>query len=83
MKPLRWLTGFRRSTRYQLLRLTVSKLKKEDVALLLEKILYEFPITQLQFFIPKWVEMLPADSELKSQILSQIKVLHEEAFTHS
>ena len=49
-------------------------MKKEDVALLLEKILYEFPITQLQFFIPKWVEMLPADSELKSQILSQIKV---------
>ena len=50
------------------------QLKKEDVALLLEKILYEFPIAQLQFFIPKWVEMLPADSELKSQILSQIKV---------
>ena len=50
------------------------QLKKEDVALLLEKILYEFPISQLQFFIPKWVEMLPADSELKSQILSQIKV---------
>ena len=50
------------------------QLKKEDIALLLEKILYEFPIAQLQFFIPKWVEMLPADSELKSQILSQIKV---------
>ena len=50
------------------------QLKKEDIALLLEKILYEFPISQLQFFIPKWVEMLPADSELKSQILSQIKV---------
>lgn len=50
------------------------QLKKEDIALLLEKILYEFPISQLQFFIPKWVEMLPTDSELKSQILSQIKV---------
>ena len=50
------------------------QLKKEDIALLLEKILYEFPVSQLQFFIPKWVEILPTDSELKSQILSQIKV---------
>ena len=49
------------------------QLKKEDVAQILEKILYEFPVTQLQFFIPKWVEMLPAASELKGQILSQIK----------
>lgn len=49
------------------------QLKKEDVAQILEKILYEFPVTQIQFFVPKWVEMLPADHELKAQILSQIK----------
>ena len=49
------------------------QLKKEDVAQILEKLLYEFPVTQLQFFVPKWVEMLSVDSELKSQILTQIK----------
>ena len=55
------------------LALNCEQLKKEDIAQILEKILYEFPVTQLQFFIPKWVEMLPAASELKGQILSQIK----------
>ena len=49
------------------------QLKKEDVSRILEKILYEFPVTQIQFFVPKWVEMLPADHELKGQILSQIR----------
>lgn len=66
--------GLQKKYQVPVVAVNCEQLKKEDVALLLEKILYEFPITQLQFFIPKWVEMLPADSELKSQILSQIKV---------
>ena len=49
------------------------QMKKEDVTQILEKVLYEFPITEIRFFISKWVEMLPADSELKSQVLSQIR----------
>ena len=49
------------------------QLKKEDVAKILEQVLYEFPITEIRYFIPKWVEMLPKDHELKAQILSQIR----------
>ena len=49
------------------------QLRKEDVSRILEKILYEFPVSEIQFFIPKWVEILPADHELKSQILAQIR----------
>lgn len=49
------------------------QLRKEDVTRILEKILYEFPISEIRYFVPKWVEMLPPDHELKSQILSQIK----------
>lgn len=32
-----------------------------------------FPVSQIQFFIPKWVEMLPMDHELKQQLLTQIR----------
>ena len=49
------------------------QLKKEDVTRILEEILYEFPVTEIRYFIPKWVEMLPKDHELKAQILSQIR----------
>lgn len=61
--------------KYQVSALSVNceQLRKEDVSRILEKVLYEFPISEIRFYIPKWVEMLPADHELKSQILSQIK----------
>ena len=66
--------------KYQVSALTVNcePLRKEDVVRILEKILYEFPVCQIQFFIPKWVEMLSADQELKSQLLMQIKGLMEK-----
>lgn len=49
------------------------QLNKEDILKILEKILYEFPISQVQFYIPKWVEMLPAEHELKANLLEQIQ----------
>lgn len=49
------------------------QLRREDITRILENILYEFPVSQIQFFIPKWVEMLSPDHELKKQILDQIR----------
>ena len=51
------------------------QLRKEDVSRILEKVLYEFPVSEIRFFIPKWVEILPADHEIKAQILSQIQTI--------
>lgn len=61
--------------KYQVTTVTANceQLRKEDICRILEKILYEFPVSEIQFFIPKWVEMLPLDHELKSQVLAQIK----------
>ncbi len=50
-----------------------SQLKEEDIKNILEKCLLEFPITRLNFFIPKWVEILPNDHWLKAEIISCIK----------
>ena len=33
--------------------------------------LYEFPIERVEFFIPKWTEMLSADHPVKSEIIAQ------------
>lgn len=61
--------------KYQVSAMAVNceQLRREDVSRILEGILYEFPVSEIQFYIPKWVEMLPLDHELKAQILSQIK----------
>ena len=49
------------------------QLRKEDVTRILSNILYEFPVSEIQFFVPKWVEMLPNDHELKLKLLEQIR----------
>ena len=61
--------------KHQVTALTVNcdQLRKEDITRILEKVLYEFPVSQIQFFIPRWVEMLPMDHELKQQLLTQIR----------
>lgn len=49
------------------------QLKKEDICRILEKILYEFPISEISYFVPKWVEMLENHHELKQELMKQIK----------
>lgn len=42
-----------------------AQLKKEDITKIMETILSEFPIAQIDFFTPKWIEMLPYEHWLK------------------
>lgn len=49
------------------------QLRKEDITRILEKILYEFPVSEIRYYIPKWTEMLKTEHELKAQILGQIR----------
>ena len=51
------------------------QLRRDDVTRIMEKILYEFPIVQMEFFIPKWVEILPTDHYLKAELLDCIREL--------
>ncbi len=51
------------------------QLKKEDIHRLLEKILYEFPLTAVEFYFPKWMDMLPVDHAVKQDLLRQIREL--------
>ena len=49
------------------------QLRKEDILQMLEKILYEFPLQQVEFYIPKWVELLEDDHPLKAELLQNIR----------
>lgn len=51
------------------------QLKREDIHRILENILYEFPISAIEFYMPKWVEMLPADNAVKKDMVEKIRGL--------
>ena len=62
-------------TEYQVpvLPLNCEQLRKEDVVKIFENILKEFPITKVEFYLPKWVEMLSDDSKIKQDLLTGAK----------
>ena len=49
------------------------QLRNDDVTSILEKVLYEFPIVQMEFYIPKWVEMLSSEHYLKEELISCVQ----------
>lgn len=62
---------------YQVSALSVNceQLRREDIHRILEKILYEFPLVSMAFYIPKWVETLPPDHSIKESMLKGVREL--------
>ena len=51
------------------------QLKRDDITRIMENVLSVFPITEIDFFMPKWAEMLPKDHWLKVDLLASVKNL--------
>ena len=57
------------------------QLKKEDIYHILEVLLLGFPLTSVEFYMPKWVEMLPLEHEMKSSLVNAVKSFMEHKNT--
>ena len=49
-----------------------AQLKEDDIYKIMSELLYEFPVTEVQFMIPKWVEMLGMDHEVKQDLICHV-----------
>ena len=69
--------------RYGVSAVTVNceQLKKDDINMLLENVLYEFPISSIEFYMPKWVEMLSGDNRMKQDMIAGIKNIMKDYST--
>ena len=48
---------------------------RDDINQIMEKVLYEFPVTMIEFYMPKWVEMLANTHKLKADLIDKIRTL--------
>ena len=66
--------------KYQVAALAVNceQLREDDIHHIMEKVLLEFPISEVQFYIPKWVEMLPRSHKIKQEILQYIRSILDD-----
>lgn len=54
------------------------QLKEDDIYKILEEVMFEFPVSEIQFFVPKWVEMLPRDHAIKQDLLENIRSVMDQ-----
>lgn len=63
------------SEKYQVTVLPVNcaQLKEEDIHMIMQNILLEFPICSMAFYMPKWVDMLPVSHPMKQCLMGDIR----------
>lgn len=49
------------------------QLNEQDVNRILEQMLYEFPVVKLEFFMPKWIEVLDMEHPVKQALIHYAK----------
>ena len=49
------------------------ELDEEDVTAIIRGVLYEFPVKELDLFLPPWVDALPFDHPIKSELYTAIR----------
>jgi len=57
------------------------QMKEADIQRILKEALYEFPVSQMEFYMPKWVEMLPYEHEMKRALIDTVRSLLENVTT--
>ncbi len=57
------------------------QLKKEDIYRILETLLLEFPLTSVEFYMPKWVEMLAISHPIKASVIDAVRRFMESKNT--
>lgn len=50
---------------------------EEDFAQILQRLLYEFPLTQVEFTLPAWLQALPQDHPVIAELISSVKGVAE------
>lgn len=68
----------RQQYKVQAIPVNCEQLKEEDIHKIMKAVLFEFPIAEVQFFIPKWVEMLPREHDIKQELLVHIREVMEQ-----
>ena len=54
------------------------QLREEDILRVMVKVLFVFPISEVQFYIPKWVEMLPREHKINVDLIQHMREIMQQ-----
>ena len=51
----------------------IEQLRIEDINTILEQVMYEFPISVIEFYTPKWMDIMNTNNPMKQEIIEVLK----------
>lgn len=57
----------------KVLPVNIDQLKREDITNVLEQVMYEFPVSVLEFYAPKWMDIMSVHNPMKQDILEKLR----------
>ena len=51
----------------------IDQLKKEDIINLLEQVMYEFPLSVVEFYTPKWMDIMSVSNPMKEELIEKLR----------
>lgn len=61
--------------------LNIEQLKKNDITMLLEQIMYEFPVSLIEFYTPKWMDIMDTSNPMKQEIIERLREIMNKVRT--
>ena len=51
----------------------IDQLKKEDIINVLEQVMYEFPLSVVEFYTPKWMDIMSISNPMKEELIEKLR----------
>ena len=51
----------------------IEQMKREDITDILEQVMYEFPLTVIEFYTPKWMDMMSVKNPIKQDLIDKLR----------
>ena len=61
--------------------LNIEQLKRDDITMILEQVMYEFPVSVIEFYTPKWMDIMETTNPMKQEIIEKLKEVMNKVST--
>ncbi len=59
----------------------IEQLRRDDITMILEQIMYEFPVSVIEFYTPKWMDIMEIDNPMKKEVIEKLHVIMDKVRT--
>ena len=59
----------------------IEQLRRDDITMILEQVMYEFPVSVIEFYTPKWMDIMEIDNPMKKEVIEKLHIIMDKVRT--